>query len=56
MKDETEKHLLIGKIENRVNQFRTTAEPNLNSYLDEVIKIDEPFGTIIVKDSNCFSL
>ena len=55
MKDDTEKHVLIGKIENRLNQFRTTSEPNINSYLYEAIRIDEPFGTIIVKERN-FSL
>ena len=42
MKYDTDKSGIIGKIGNRVNQFRTTVETNLNSYLNELINLESP--------------
>ena len=52
MNDDTEKHGLIVNIGNRGNQFRTTVEPNLNIYFNELMNFSEPFSTRIVKDKS----
>ena len=56
MKYDTNKHVLIGNIGNRGNQFRTTVEKKLNSYINELINFSEPFSTIFVRDKTGFSL
>ena len=56
MNDDTEKHGLIVNIGNRGNQFRTTVEPNLNIYFNELTNFSELFSTIIVKDKTKISL
>ena len=55
-KDDTEKHGLIVKVDNRGNKFRTTVEPNLNSYFSEIINFSKTLETIIVRDKTLFSL
>ena len=56
MNDDTDKHILIVNILNRGNQFRTTVERKLNSYINELINFSEPFSTIFVRDKTGFSL
>ena len=47
MKYDTDKHEMIGNIGKRGNQFRTTLEKNMNTYLNKLTNFDEPFTTII---------
>ena len=56
MRDDTEKHGPVVNIVNRFNQFRTTAEPNLNNYYNELMKFSEPFATIFLRDKTRFYL
>ena len=48
MKSGTDKYGLVENIGNKGNQFRTTVEPNFNSYFIELITLSEPFQTILV--------
>ena len=56
MKDDTDKHLLIGKIGNGGNQFITTVEKNWNSHFNELINFYVPFETRILRVNTGFYL
>ena len=56
MNDYTEKHGVIGRIVNRINQFRTTVEENSNSCFNKTMQISEPFATRTVKEKTRFYL
>ena len=51
-----QKHGLIVRIYNRGNQFRTSAEPNLNSYFNELINFADKVTTKVVGEKNAFYL
>ena len=50
MKDDIDKHGIIVKVFNRVNQFKTSFEKNINSYFNELINFSKSFVTRIVRD------
>ena len=50
------KHVPIGNIGNRGSQFRTTVEPNLNSYCRKIIILGGIFADIFVRDNIVSSL
>ena len=52
MKDYTNKHGIIVNSGNRINQFITTVELNLNINFNEIIKFIKPFSTVIVINNN----
>ena len=54
IKDDTEKHEPVVKIANRENQLRTSVEPNVDNYYNELISFSKWFATKIVRDKTGF--
>ena len=46
MKDDSDKHIIIGNIGNKGNKLIDTVEPNLNIYSNDIINFAKPFTNI----------
>ena len=56
IKDDTETHEIIVNIRNIGNKFRTTIEPNLIIYFNELMNVSKPFTTKVVGYNTGISL